>query len=82
MWIMYVAFSALGLFISLFIAKNKLSKEHTTVKTGLVEEERLRKEAAEKKKLGKEQLAEENAAKDAEKMENRIANGEVAEAKV
>jgi EmrB/QacA subfamily drug resistance transporter len=82
MWIMYVVFSALGLFISLFISKNTLSKEHQTVKTGLAEEEKARKEALEKKKAGKEQLADENASRDAEKMENRIANGNVADAKV
>ncbi|KUJ24664.1 MFS general substrate transporter [Mollisia scopiformis] len=79
MWILYVAFAALGLFISLFIKSNKLSKEHQTVKTGLAEEERARKERAELKKAGKEQV---RADKEAEKAGNLVDNGDVAGAKV
>jgi ATP/ADP translocase len=39
MWITYVAFSALGLFISAFISKNVLEKEHVETRTGMEEEE-------------------------------------------
>lgn len=78
MWIMYVAFSALGLFISFFISNNKLSKEHQTVKTGLAEEERARKEAAERKKVNKAQIKEEKrASKEVLRNENLIENGDV-----
>jgi hypothetical protein len=38
MWIMYVAFAAFGIFLSLFIGDQKLSKDHTVLKTGLVED--------------------------------------------
>lgn len=55
MWIMYVAFAVLGLGISFLIAQNVLSKEHGTVKTGLAEQEKARKEAKEKKRLSKEE---------------------------
>jgi hypothetical protein len=68
MWIMYVAFAALGLVSSLFIAKNKLSKEHQVVKTGIAEEEKARKEAKENRRLSKE---ERRASKENEKRENR-----------
>ena len=40
-----VAFAALGLGISLFIGNKKLSKEHQVTRTGLVEEEKRRREA-------------------------------------
>ncbi len=69
MWIMYVAFAALGLVVSLFIAKNKLSKEHQVVKTGIAEEEKARKEAKENRRVSKE---ERRANKENEKRENRI----------
>ncbi|KAL2063804.1 hypothetical protein VTL71DRAFT_5609 [Oculimacula yallundae] len=55
MWIMYVAFAALGLVCTAFIGNNVLSKEHETVKTGLAEEERHRKEAKEDRKLGRDE---------------------------
>lgn len=35
MWIMYVAFAAFGIFLSLFIGDQQLSKDHTVMKTGL-----------------------------------------------
>jgi hypothetical protein len=35
MWIMYVAFAGLGLLLSLLVGNNKLSRDHTVVKTGL-----------------------------------------------
>ena len=38
MWIMYVAFAGLGLLISFLIMNQKLSNEHTMVKTGLARE--------------------------------------------
>jgi hypothetical protein len=44
MWITYVAFSALGLFISAFISKNVLEKEHVETRTGMEEERRKRAE--------------------------------------
>ncbi|KAF2681833.1 multidrug resistance protein fnx1 [Lentithecium fluviatile CBS 122367] len=54
MWIVYVAFSATGLVVSLLITKNVLTKHHEETKTGLhVEEERrIEREAdrAEKKR--------------------------------
>ena len=42
MWIMYVAFSAVGLLISFLITKNTLSKQHEEMKTGMEEEKRKR----------------------------------------
>lgn len=59
MWIVYVAFAALGVFVSLFIGNNILSKEHQITKTGLGEEEAKRKELQEKKRLSKAQAREE-----------------------
>ncbi|KAH8813029.1 MFS multidrug transporter-like protein [Xylogone sp. PMI_703] len=50
MWIVYVAFGALGLFISFFIVTNKLSKEHQLTKTGLAEEEAKRRARQQEKK--------------------------------
>ena len=44
MWIFYVAISAFGLIVSLFIAKNKLSQTHEVQKTGLAEEEKNRQD--------------------------------------
>ncbi|KIM97822.1 hypothetical protein OIDMADRAFT_203009 [Oidiodendron maius Zn] len=38
MWIMYVAFAALGLLVSLLVGNQKLSKDHTIMKTGLNQE--------------------------------------------
>jgi hypothetical protein len=35
MWILYVAFAALGLAVSLLIGKNTLDKQHEETKTGL-----------------------------------------------
>lgn len=47
MWIMYVAFAALGLVVSLCIKRNILNKQHEEVKTGLEaeKEKRLEREA-------------------------------------
>lgn len=59
MWIMYVAFAALGLVISIFIGNQVLSSEHEVTKTGLAEEEAKRKEFQEKKRQSKELLREE-----------------------
>lgn len=44
MWILYVAFSACGLLVSLAITRNVLGKEHEETKTGLDEEKRRRAE--------------------------------------
>lgn len=76
MWIMYIAFAALGLATSFFIAQNKLSKEHQITKTGIAEEEKARKEAKEKKMLSKEaRREEEKAIKENEKKEDRSEEG-------
>ena len=78
MWIMYVAFAALGVFISLFVGNQKLSKEHQITKTGLVEEEAKRKEMQEKKRQNKEMLREEKrASKDVLRREGQRESGEV-----
>jgi len=53
MWIMYVAFSALGLAVSLGVGSKKLSKEHEVTKTGLAEEEKKRLENKELKQAAK-----------------------------
>ncbi|KAF7852940.1 hypothetical protein EAF04_010817 [Stromatinia cepivora] len=50
MWIIYVAFAALGLAISFAIGQHVLSKEHEITKVGLGEQERLRLEAKQAKK--------------------------------
>jgi hypothetical protein len=77
MWIMYVAFAALGVVVSLFIGNQKLSKEHQVTKTGLVEEEAKRKELQERKRQSKEILSEEKrASKEALKKENQRHSGE------
>lgn len=82
MWIMYVAFAALGVFVSLFIGSNVLSKEHEETKTGLAEEEIKRKELQEKKRLSKEMLRDEKrASKENQKAEaaaQRREDGELA----
>ena len=44
MWIMYACFAGLGLFVSLFIGNQTLSKEHHVTKTGLAEEEARRRQ--------------------------------------
>ncbi|KAG0652184.1 efflux pump dotC [Hyphodiscus hymeniophilus] len=76
MWIMYVAFAGLGVFISLFIGNQKLSKEHTVTKTGLAEEEAKRKEMQEKKRQSKEMLREEKRAeKDAARRTHEVESG-------
>ncbi|KAE8450586.1 hypothetical protein EG329_005930 [Mollisiaceae sp. DMI_Dod_QoI] len=83
MWIMYVAFAALGLGISFLIGNNKLTKEHQTVKTGLAEEEKARKAAIEQKKAGKEALKEEKrASKERVVKENREKEGDIPGAEV
>ncbi|KAH6663200.1 MFS multidrug transporter-like protein [Halenospora varia] len=78
MWIMYVAFAALGLVISFFISHQNLTKEHHVTKTGLVEEEAKRKELQATKKANKEKLSEEKrASKELMKKEGRKESGEV-----
>jgi Na+/melibiose symporter-like transporter len=73
MWIMYVAFAGLGVFISLFIGNQKLSKEHQVTKTGLAEEEARRKQFKEEKKQSKE---DKKASKDVFRKENQRESGE------
>ncbi|KAH8680110.1 MFS multidrug transporter-like protein [Tricladium varicosporioides] len=78
MWIMYVAFAALGLLISFFISHQNLTKEHQVTKTGLVEEEAKRKELQATKKANKERLSEEKrASRELMKKEGRKESGEV-----
>jgi hypothetical protein len=66
MWIQYVAWAALGLFVSFFIGSQQLAKDHTTARTGLKEmEEAKRAEKAQKqaekrqRQRGSEEVAEE-----------------------
>lgn len=54
MWIVYAAFAALGLLVSLTIGNQKLSKEHEVTKTGLAAEEAYRLEQIEKRRLARE----------------------------
>ena len=78
MWIMYVAFAALGVFISLFIGNQKLSKEHQVTKTGLAEEEARRKEFQEKRRQSREILMEEKRGrKEAARKKSQRLSGEV-----
>jgi hypothetical protein len=53
MWIFYTAFAVLGLAISIFIKGKELSREKETAKTGLEEQERVRLEEKEAKRLRK-----------------------------
>ncbi|KAL2408082.1 Efflux pump dotC [Exophiala dermatitidis] len=50
MWIFYTAFSAFGIFVSLFITRKELSRTHEKARTGIEEQERIRRqEDAERK---------------------------------
>ena len=56
MWIFFVCIASIGLVVSLFIKKTKLSKTHEVTKTGLAAEEqnrKARKEEAESKRASK-----------------------------
>lgn len=44
MWILYVAFAAVGLVVSLLITRNKLDKQHEETKTGIEAEKEKRAE--------------------------------------
>lgn len=46
MYIVYVAFAALGLFVSLFVGSRTLSKEHEEHKTGLDNMKKAKEDAA------------------------------------
>ena len=50
LWIFYLAFSAVGLAVSLLITKQTLSKSHEVQKTGLAQEEKYRLEDKEKRR--------------------------------
>ncbi|KAK5940872.1 hypothetical protein PMZ80_007289 [Knufia obscura] len=63
MWIFYVAFAALLIFVSFFITKVELSKEHEKTKTGVEEQERIRQE---QKELKKQRRASKKGEKDIE----------------
>ncbi|PBP18798.1 major facilitator superfamily transporter [Diplocarpon rosae] len=72
MWIIYVAFAALGLVFCAFVGSYVLSKEHQTTKTGLAEEEKHRREIKERGKMRREALKEEErGSTEAEKAEGR-----------
>ena len=63
MWIMYLAFAGAGLLMSMFIARNELSKQHHETRTGLEEEkakrsQMLQERAARKMKRTTEKSAE------------------------
>jgi hypothetical protein len=78
MWIMYVAFAAMGVVIGFLIGNQKLSKEHNTVRTGLVEEEIRRKEAEAAKKQSKLDAKEEKRlSKEVRRKEAERESGEV-----
>jgi hypothetical protein len=53
MWIFYTAFAALGIAISVFIKGKELSREKNTAKTGLEEQERVRLEEKEARRMKK-----------------------------
>ncbi|QSZ36401.1 hypothetical protein DSL72_006278 [Monilinia vaccinii-corymbosi] len=55
MWVIYVAFAALGLAISFAIGQHVLSKEHKSAKVGLKEQERLRLAAKNARRSGDEE---------------------------
>ena len=60
MWIFYVCIAAVGLIVSFFITKTKLSRSHEVTKTGLAEEERNRaerKQEADSKRASKMALS-------------------------
>jgi EmrB/QacA subfamily drug resistance transporter len=46
MWIFYTAFAAFGILLSLFITKTELSRVHEKARTGIEEQEKIRKEVA------------------------------------
>ncbi|KAI9047867.1 hypothetical protein LZ554_008575 [Drepanopeziza brunnea f. sp. 'monogermtubi'] len=78
MWIMYVAFAALGLVCSAFVGSYVLSKEHQEMKTGLGEEEKNRKENVEKAKMSREAARDkEKGSREAEKAAARREQGDV-----
>lgn len=54
MFIFYTAIGALGLFLSIFIKKRTLSEERRNVKTGLEEQERVRLQEKENKRMSKQ----------------------------
>ena len=67
MWIFYTAFAAFGIFISLFIKKKELSNKWEKSRTGLEEQERVRKEEKEERDQRKALRSGKGAAKDVEK---------------
>ena len=55
MWIFYVCIAALGVVISLFITKKTLSTQHEKARTGIEEQERVRKEVKEDERVEREE---------------------------
>lgn len=56
MWIVYVAFAALGLAFSMFIGSQVLDKKHEVARTGLAHEEEKRQEELERRRAKKEKV--------------------------
>lgn len=50
MWIMYVVFAGMGLLFSFFVGNQILSKEHQVTRTGLTEQEKVRKDRIDEEK--------------------------------
>ncbi|OBT54653.1 hypothetical protein VE04_05644 [Pseudogymnoascus sp. 24MN13] len=50
MWIMYVVFAGMGLLFSFFVGNQILSKEHQVTRTGLTEQEKVRKDRVDEEK--------------------------------
>lgn len=67
MWIFYVCFAALLIVVSLFITKVELSQEHEKTKTGVAEQERIRKEQEDLSRQRKASKKASKAGKDIEK---------------
>jgi MFS family permease len=65
-WVFYTAVAACGIAVSLFVAKKELSREHHEVKTGIEEQEKVRKQLEEEKRRAKEEKSGARAKKDAD----------------
>ncbi|KAF2035828.1 multidrug resistance protein fnx1 [Setomelanomma holmii] len=82
MWILYVAFAAVGLGVSLMIGKNVLDKTHEETKTGLDEEKKKRLERdAERAERRKKRSSKASLPIDTEAQASGAATPDVAEAK-
>ncbi|KAL2437086.1 Efflux pump dotC [Exophiala dermatitidis] len=57
MWIFYTAFSAFGIFVSLFITRKELSRTHEKARTGIEEQERIRQQEDAERKARRSKVA-------------------------